>query len=103
MSFTENIKVINPGHNIDTTNKKRHIQEIIIDESSKKQNAKSGYCYICNKKIGLTGIQCKCKNYFCTRHQYSDCHDCTFDYKKFNKDLLKKANPRINAVKINLL
>ena len=55
----------------------------------------------CNKRIGLTVFQCKCKYYFCAEHRYSDRHDCTFDYKQFSKELLQKANPTIIPSKIN--
>ena len=96
MSITDNIK-------INVTDKKRHIQEAKIDDSSKKQHTIPNRCFTCNKKIGLVGIQCKCTNYFCTTHQYSDCHNCTFDYKSYNKDLLEKANPHIKPTKINSL
>jgi predicted nucleic acid binding AN1-type Zn finger protein len=60
-------------------------------------------CMSCNKKIGLLGIQCKCKYYFCTEHRYSDHHNCTFDYKTCSKELLKKANPIVIHSKINTI
>lgn len=60
-------------------------------------------CMLCNKKIGLLGIQCKCKYYFCTEHRYSDDHNCMFDYKTFSKELLKNNNPQIIQPKINII
>mmetsp|Transcript_12906 Transcript_12906/g.19060 ORF Transcript_12906/g.19060 Transcript_12906/m.19060 type:complete len:180 (-) Transcript_12906:243-782(-) len=38
-------------------------------------------CYSCNKKVGYTGIECRCKFVFCGVHRYPEVHDCTFDYK----------------------
>ena len=58
---------------------------------------------ICNRKIGLTSFQCKCKYYFCIEHRYSDRHDCTFDYKQFNKELLQNSNPTVISSKINTI
>ena len=71
---------------------------------NKKENNKNNYtnyCAKCDKKLKLTDMKCKCDNYYCTLHRYSDCHDCTFDYKKFNKNLLEKQNPSVKFQKID--
>ena len=60
-------------------------------------------CMSCNKKIGLLGIQCKCKYYFCTKHSFSNNHNCTFDYKTYSKELLKNINPPVIQSKINII
>eukprot|EP00741_Cyanophora_paradoxa_P022454 tig00021489_g21680.t1 len=57
-------------------------------------------CWSCNKKIGLTGFKCRCNYVFCGEHRYSDKHSCTFDYKTMAKDLLAKANPVVQAAKV---
>ncbi|CAM9886317.1 unnamed protein product [Heterosigma akashiwo] len=38
-------------------------------------------CFTCRKKVGLTGIECRCKYVFCGTHRYPDAHDCQFDFK----------------------
>eukprot|EP00871_Galdieria_phlegrea_P003837 jgi/Galph1/4454/GphlegSOOS_G3033.1 len=58
-------------------------------------------CETCNKKVGLTGFTCRCGFLFCSEHRYSDKHNCTFDFKSQNKELLSKANPQVVAPKIN--
>jgi hypothetical protein len=44
----------------------------------------------CTKKLALTDFACKCKQYYCSSHRFSDSHSCTFDYKGVGKELLEK-------------
>ena len=59
-----------------------------------------GRCFTCRKKLGLTGFQCKCGNYYCAMHRYSDKHDCDYDYKKAGRENLSKDNPAVISDKI---
>ena len=81
-------------------NNKLEDQNKSLEKPQNKQ-VNTSRCMSCNRKIGLTGFQCKCKNYFCTEHRYSDRHDCTFDYKQFGKELLSKTNPSVIPSKID--
>jgi hypothetical protein len=61
---------------------------------------KNSNCNKCLKKKLFLNI-CKCDNYFCL-----DClpyfnHNCKFDWKKNNRDLLFKNNPVIKPIKVN--
>ncbi|EXC20893.1 Zinc finger A20 and AN1 domain-containing stress-associated protein 4 [Morus notabilis] len=38
-------------------------------------------CKSCNKKVGLTGFNCRCGNLFCGRHRLPEAHACNVDYK----------------------
>lgn len=38
-------------------------------------------CPICNKKLGITAIVCRCNNSYCVKHRYAEDHDCKYDYK----------------------
>ena len=58
-------------------------------------------CYTCNKKLKITSIKCKCNNYFCKIHKDEKIHNCTFDYKKYNKVLLEKNMPIVISEKVN--
>jgi len=60
----------------------------------------TGRCWTCNKKIGLTGFQCRCGYFYCPGHRYADQHSCPFDYKKMGRDQVAKANPVVQAAKI---
>ncbi|PIN10974.1 putative Zn-finger protein [Handroanthus impetiginosus] len=58
-------------------------------------------CSTCNKRVGLTGFNCRCGNLFCGSHRYSDKHDCPFDYRTAAKDAIAKANPVVKAEKLD--
>ncbi|MFS7977330.1 putative transcription regulator A20-like family [Helianthus anomalus] len=36
-------------------------------------------CSGCRKRVGLTGLRCRCGDLFCSEHRYSDRHDCSED------------------------
>ncbi|KAG5189923.1 hypothetical protein JKP88DRAFT_232870 [Tribonema minus] len=48
-------------------------------------------CFKCNKKVGLTGIECRCKLVFCGLHRYPESHDCGFDFKASDRLALEKV------------
>ncbi|KAI3877136.1 hypothetical protein MKX03_023846 [Papaver bracteatum] len=58
-------------------------------------------CFSCNKKVGLTGIKCKCGSVFCSLHRYPEKHSCDFDYKSVGRETLAKLNPQVKADKID--
>ena len=68
-------------------------------EEKKKRNR----CHVCNKRVGLTGIVCRCGGMYCGLHRYVDTHGCTFDYKATERERISKMNPVILAGKINKL
>ncbi|KAL5570042.1 hypothetical protein UlMin_026617 [Ulmus minor] len=57
-------------------------------------------CDSCNKKVGLTGITCRCGNLFCGRHRLPEVHKCNFDYKSAAREVLTKQNPVCKADKL---
>eukprot|EP00197_Chlamydomonas_leiostraca_P006346 CAMPEP_0202864734 /NCGR_PEP_ID=MMETSP1391-20130828/4843_1 /ASSEMBLY_ACC=CAM_ASM_000867 /TAXON_ID=1034604 /ORGANISM="Chlamydomonas leiostraca, Strain SAG 11-49" /LENGTH=165 /DNA_ID=CAMNT_0049544503 /DNA_START=491 /DNA_END=988 /DNA_ORIENTATION=+ len=59
-------------------------------------------CLMCNKKVGLTGFQCKCNPdaVFCGAHRYAEAHCCTFDYKTAQRQQLAANNPLVQASKL---
>lgn len=50
-------------------------------------------CWECKKKVGYTGIECRCGYVFCGSHRYEDQHACSFDYKTSGREVLAKQNP----------
>ncbi|XP_060216547.1 zinc finger A20 and AN1 domain-containing stress-associated protein 8-like [Lycium barbarum] len=58
-------------------------------------------CSACKRKVGLTGFKCRCGNLYCGSHRYSDKHDCQFDYRSAARDAIAKANPVVNAEKLD--
>ncbi|XP_050238158.1 zinc finger A20 and AN1 domain-containing stress-associated protein 9-like [Mercurialis annua] len=69
--------------------------------SSSNATMKKNRCESCNKKLGLLGFSCRCGKVFCGTHRYADEHCCSFDYKKFGRDVLVKQNPVISADKLD--
>nr|PIL98861.1 AN1 family Zinc finger domain-containing protein [Toxoplasma gondii COUG] len=66
----------------------------------KPKQVKTNRCWLCNKKVGLLGFQCRCGYYYCGEHRYADKHDCQFDYKTFEREQLRKHNNRVVADKL---
>lgn len=61
---------------------------------------KQNRCFECNKKIFIIPIKCKCQNIFCSIHRYAEKHNCSYNYKEFNKQYLTKTMPLNNDNKI---
>ncbi|XP_046906997.1 AN1-type zinc finger protein 5b isoform X1 [Hypomesus transpacificus] len=61
---------------------------------------KKNRCFMCRKKVGLTGFDCRCGNLFCGLHRYSDKHSCPYDYKAEAAAKIRKENPVVVADKI---
>ncbi|XVF10737.1 hypothetical protein REPUB_Repub07fG0208500 [Reevesia pubescens] len=57
-------------------------------------------CFICRKKVGLTGFKCRCGSTFCGEHRYPEKHECSFDFKGAGRDAIAKANPVVKADKV---
>jgi len=71
------------------------------DEDKKDTKKKKNRCFVCKKKLGLTGFTCRCDRLFCAVHRYTDKHDCSFDYKAMGEKEISEANPVIVAAKLN--
>jgi len=78
------------------------VAEVKAAEEGAPEPPKKGptRCASCNKKVGLTGFVCRCGSTFCGTHRYSDKHECTFDYKTAGREQLSKANPIVEAAKL---
>ncbi|XP_056274964.1 AN1-type zinc finger protein 5a isoform X2 [Pseudoliparis swirei] len=61
---------------------------------------KKNRCFMCRKRVGLTGFDCRCGNLFCGIHRYSDKHNCPYDYKAEAAAKIRKENPVVVAEKI---
>lgn len=54
----------------------------------------------CKKKLGFDPIICKCGGMYCGNHRYPHVHDCTFDHKGHNKELLEKNMVKLTKSKL---
>merc|ERR1712038_409854 len=68
----------------------------VCAEKTKKRNR----CWLCEKKVGLTGFACRCGGLFCSAHRYSDEHQCTFDYRALAAREISTNNPVVVAEKV---
>jgi len=57
-------------------------------------------CWSCNKKVGLTAIQCRCGYTFCGIHRYSKSHNCDFDFKNMGRTALATENEKVVGKKL---
>ena len=59
-------------------------------------------CAQCNKKAGLTAIECKCGNKYCSKHRYAEEHACSYDYKgNGRKELEEKMKKDASTTQLN--
>ncbi|KAM7086892.1 AN1-type zinc finger protein 6-like [Molossus nigricans] len=69
-------------------------------KSPEKPKQKKNRCFMCRKKVGLTGFECRCENVYCGVHRYSDVHNCSYNYKADAAEKIRKENPVVVGEKI---
>lgn len=59
-------------------------------------------CAFCTKKLSIieSSLTCRCGQSFCLKHRDMIEHNCSFDIRKFQTDLLRQNNIPIIAEKI---
>lgn len=58
----------------------------------------------CKMKLGLVPFACRCGNYYCSTHRFSDDHKCTYNYKEdHKKELLKYLSSPVIAPKVEIM
>ena len=73
------------------------LDNVQVDIEKKKQLLQKDKtrCYLCRKKVGLIGIECRCGYIYCGSCRGPDKHGCSFDYLTYERDLLAKANVKV--------
>lgn len=51
-------------------------------------------------QVGLTGFKCRCGYVFCGPHRLAEAHSCDYDYKANGREHLAKANPLVQADRV---
>uniref|UniRef100_A0A2I3GN91 AN1-type zinc finger protein 6 n=1 Tax=Nomascus leucogenys TaxID=61853 RepID=A0A2I3GN91_NOMLE len=69
-------------------------------KSLEKPKQKKNHCFMCRKKVGLTGFECRYRNVYCGVHCYSDVHNCSYNYKADATEKIRKENPVVVGEKI---
>ena len=57
-------------------------------------------CWMWRKKIDLTGLEFRCRYFFCATHRYADAHQCDCVHNKSTHEQLEKVNPVMEALKL---
>ncbi|XP_072310966.1 AN1-type zinc finger protein 5-like isoform X2 [Eucyclogobius newberryi] len=70
------------------------------DPTAPPPKTKKNRCFMCRKKLGLTGFDCRCGQHFCGLHRYSDTHHCPYDYRTEAAEKIRKENPVVVADKV---
>ena len=76
---------------------KRKIDAIIKKEFYVKRK----HCHFCGKKYGLVPFTCYCGGKFCVIHRHSFAHNCSFDYKSFEREKIRIDNPIVVQDKVS--
>lgn len=71
------------------------------DETAKPVQLNTNRCFDCNKKVGLTGLKCRCGYVYCATHRYAEKHSCSYDYKTAGRQTLANNNPVVASAKVN--
>lgn len=58
-------------------------------------------CWKCKRKVGITGIECRCGYIFCGKHRYADEHNCIFDHRSHHQRKLRQENKQILTKKLD--
>ena len=68
--------------------------------SQNTSKPKKPRCPVCNKKLGLMEFKCKCDIRFCIHHANPESHECSFNYKKDERENLSKKLVKVVAEKV---
>lgn len=71
-----------------------------IEEITNKKKHKNR-CKECNKKIKMMSFECKCGNFYCSKHRSNFDHKCSYDWKQDKLNELIKNNPKVSTDKLN--
>lgn len=56
-------------------------------------------CFFCKKKSHFL-CECRCGKKFCVNHRLPEKHNCTFDYREYEKNIIRLNNPKVVSEKI---
>lgn len=58
-------------------------------------------CWKCRRRVGITGIECRCGYIFCGKHRYAEEHGCDYDHQKRYINKLKQQLLKTERAKFN--
>ena len=63
-----------------------------INVATQSAQPNKSRCKSCNKKLGLIALNCRCGDYYCSKHRHAEEHNCSYDYKAVAQKQLAVAN-----------
>ncbi|KAE8699870.1 Zinc finger A20 and AN1 domain-containing stress-associated protein 7 [Hibiscus syriacus] len=93
-------RVEEPSHVASSSTAVEQQTTVIVAAGQPAEPKLANRCFICRKKVGLTGFKCRCGSTFCGEHRYPEKHECSFDFKGAGRDAIAKANPVVKADKV---
>lgn len=81
--------------------KKLYMEECKMELETSQVNEVKNKCELCNKKVKITAVVCKCGRNLCSMHVDPQKHDCKFDYRRAARETLEKRNPVILPDKVD--
>ena len=90
---------IEEAKNLVEKQKEEGQKEITMED--REDQVEKNKCWTCTRKIGLTGVRCRCGYFFCPTHRYAESHNCDYDYKANERRKLTKQNPVVQANKLS--
>jgi len=79
----------------------RAVHRFTLGKRPKQENTSK--CWECNRKVGISGIECRCGYVFCAKHRYPGEHKCAYDYQKAYRKKLAKENQLVSTDKMDKL
>lgn len=92
---------------VDLANAEKEKEQSLVEQQKeihvedREDQTEKNKCWHCMKKIGLTGVRCRCGYFFCAAHRYAESHACDYDYKANERRKLTKQNPVVQANKLS--
>ena len=72
------------------------------DEPPARAPQPPGRCMCCRKKVSIAArFSCRCGYEFCATHRLAEDHECDFDWKGMGREALTRANPLVQASKVD--
>lgn len=81
----------------ETDQKETETKAVEPERPPREEQKDKTRCWICNKKCGFTGFECRCLYVFCATHRYAEDHACTFDHQGMAREILARNNPNITV------
>lgn len=67
-------------------------ESLEVAEVSNPAQTNAERCWKCERRVGLLGFKCRCSYVFCKKHRMANQHDCSYDWKTWGREQIRKTN-----------